>query len=98
MILAALNTTSEELSGADLNEILDELDVKPRLLHPTGKFRNIRRFAFVIHPLSQESIRMGVPMLRSTPNFVMGTVEKAAAHLPAYVYTKMENIIAYSTE
>lgn len=94
MILAALETTSAELSGDDLNEILDELDVKPRLLHPTGKFRNIKRFAFVIHPLSQESIRMGMPFLKSSPKFVMKTVEKAAAHLPAYVYTKMENIIS----
>ena len=45
------------MSDDDFNEILDELKVKPRLLHPTGKFRNIRRFAFVVHPLSQSLIK-----------------------------------------
>jgi len=94
MILAALNTTSEELSGDDLDEILDELDVKPRLLHPTGTFRNIRRFAFVVHPLSQESIKMGLPIPNATPKIVMDGMEKAAAHFPPIIYTKMENIIS----
>jgi predicted amino acid dehydrogenase len=94
MILAALGTTSEDLSGDDLDEILDELDVKPRLLHPTGKFRNIKRFAFVVHPLSRESLRMGLPILKSTPDFVMGAIEKAVAHKPPAVFTKMENIIS----
>lgn len=96
MILAAMDTTSTELPEADLNEILDELDMKPRLIHPTGNFRNIRRFAFVVHPLSRESLRMGIPLLRSTPDFVMGAVEKAIAHKPPTVFTKMENIISPS--
>jgi len=94
MILAALDTTSEELSGDDLDEILDELNVKPRLLHPTGTFRNIRRFAFVVHPLSQEAIRMGLPIPEITPKLIMRNVEKAAAHFPPIIYTKMENIIS----
>ena len=54
MILAALEKKTEDVSDDDFVEILDELDIKPRLLHPTGKFRNIRRFAFVIHPLEPE--------------------------------------------
>ena len=94
MILAAMDTTAEELTEADLDEVLDELEVKPRLLHPTGNFRNIRRFAFVVHPLSRESLRMGLPMLKSTPEFVMGAIEKAVAHKPPTVYTKMENIVS----
>ncbi len=94
MILAALGTISEELSSEDLDEILDELESKPRLLHPTGSFRNIRRFAFVIHPLSKESLRMGYPFLKSTPDFVMNAIEKAVAYKPPTVYTKMSNIIS----
>jgi predicted amino acid dehydrogenase len=94
MILAALEIPAEELSGEDVDEILDELQVKPRLLHPTGKFRNIKRFAFVVHPLSRESLRMGVPILKSTPDFIMGAIEKAVAHKPPTVFTKMENIVS----
>ena len=94
MILAALEKPQEEVSDDDFDEILDELDIKPRLLHPTGKFRNIRRFAFVIHPLSQNYIKNAYPFPKATPKFVMDRVETLAAHLPPMVYCKMSNIIS----
>ena len=94
MILAALGKPPEEVSDDDFAEILDELQIVPRLLHPTGHFRNIRRFAFVIHPLSQEFIRKGFPIPKVTPKFVMDQVETVAAHMPPMVYCKMENIVS----
>jgi len=94
MILAALGKPPEDVSDDDFGEIIDELDIRPRLLHPTGQFRNIRRFAFVIHPLSQEFIRKGFPIPKGTPKFVMDKVETLAAHLPPMVYCKMENIVS----
>jgi predicted amino acid dehydrogenase len=94
MILAALGKPQEDISDDDFAEILDELDIKPRLLHPMGKFRNIRRFAFVIHPLSQEFIRKGFPIPKGTPKFIMDQVETVAAHMPPMVYCKMENIVS----
>ncbi|MBB5204641.1 putative amino acid dehydrogenase [Inhella inkyongensis] len=94
MILAALGKAPEEVSDDDFSEILDELKITPRLLHPTGKFRNIRRFAFVIHPLSQEFIKKGLPIPKGTPKFVMDKVETLAAHMPPMVYCKMENIVS----
>jgi len=94
MILATLGKPHEEVSDDDFAEILDELDIKPRLLHPTGHFRNIRRFAFVIHPLSQEYIRKGFPIPKGTPKFLMDRVETIAAHMPPMVYCKMENIVS----
>lgn len=94
MILASLGKPHEAVSDDDFTEILDELDIKPRLLHPTGTFRNIRRFAFVIHPLSQEFIKKGFPIPKGTPKFVMDRVETLAAHMPPMVYCKMENIVS----
>ena len=94
MILAALEKDQDEVSDDDFDEILDELNITPRLLHPTGKFRNIRRFAFVIHPLSQNYIKNAFPIPKSTPKFVMDKVETLAAHMPPMVYCKMENIIS----
>ncbi len=94
MILAALGKSKEEVSDDDFNEILHELNIKPRLLYPTGKFRNIRRFAFVIHPLSQNYIRKAFPIPASTPKFIMDKVETFAAHMPPMVYCKMENIVS----
>lgn len=94
MILAALEKSPEEVSDDDFDEILDELKIVPRLLHPTGKFRNIRRFAFVVHPLSQDYIKKGFPIPAATPKFVMDQVERLAAHMPPFVYCKMDNIIS----
>ena len=94
MILAALEKPQEEVSDDDFEEILDELHITPRLLHPTGTFRNIRRFAFVIHPLSQNYIRNAFPIPKSTPKFVMDKVETLAAHMPPIVYCKMSNIVS----
>jgi predicted amino acid dehydrogenase len=94
MILAVLGRPADEVSDEDFEEIIDELDLQPRLLHPSGHFRNIRRFAFVIHPLSQEFIRKGFPIPKGTPKFVMDQVETLAAHMPPMVYCKMENIVS----
>ena len=94
MILAALEKSTSEVSDDDFEEILNELDIKPRLLHPTGHFRNIRRFAFVIHPLSQNYIKNAFPIPKATPKFVMDKVETLAAHMPPMVYCKMENIVS----
>ncbi len=94
MILAKLERNAEELADEEFEEIIDELDLKPRLLHPTGNFRNIRRFAFVVHPLSQEFIKKGFPVPKGTPKFVMDRVESMAAYIPPMVYCKMENIIS----
>ena len=94
MILAALDKRQEEVSDDDFDEILDELNITPRLLHPTGKFRNIRRFAFVIHPLSQSYIQKAFPIPKSTPKYVMDKIETLAAHMPPMVYCKMSNIVS----
>ena len=94
MILAALGKPPESVSDDDFIEIIDELAIKPRLLHPTGSFRNIRRFAFVIHPLSQEFIRKGVAIPKGTPKFIMDRVETVAAYMPPMVYCKMQNIVS----
>jgi predicted amino acid dehydrogenase len=94
MILAALGKPPESVSDDDFVEIIDELDIRPRLLHPTGRFRNIRRFAFVIHPLSQEFIKKGFPIPKATPKFIMDRVETMAAHMPPMVYCKMSNIVS----
>ncbi len=96
MILASLDKKADEVSDDDFEEILNELNIKPNMLHPTGSFRNIRRFAFVVHPLSQDYIRKGMPIPKSTPKFIMDRIETVAAHMPPMVYCKMDNIISPS--
>ncbi|GAA3929929.1 dehydrogenase [Litoribacillus peritrichatus] len=94
MILGSMEMSSaNDLSVADIDDIIKELDIKPRMLHPTGEFKNIRRFAFVIHPLSQEYIRNVTPIPKRfahTP--LMNAVEKAMAHVPPLVYSEVKGI------
>ena len=93
MILAASDVPADELSRIDIADIIKELDIKPRLLHPSGKFRKIRRFAFVIHPLSQEYIRNVTPIPKRfahTP--LMNAVEKVVALAPPMIYSEVKGI------
>ena len=93
MILGASKIQAEELSSEDLHEIIRELDIKPHLVHPTGKFRNIRRFAFVIHPLSAEYIRNVTPIPKKwAGKAVLTALEKTVALSPPFVYSEVKGI------
>jgi predicted amino acid dehydrogenase len=93
MILGASEMPADELSSVDLHDIIKELNIKPRLLHPTGTFRNIRRFAFVIHPLSAEYIRNVSPIpKRLAGPLVMKALEKTVAYAPPFVYSEVKGI------
>ncbi|ARU56704.1 shikimate/quinate 5-dehydrogenase [Oleiphilus messinensis] len=93
MIIGATNIPAEELSMADMQEIIKELDIKPSLIHPTGEFRNIRRFAFVIHPLSAEYIRNVSPIPKKLAGpTVMKALEKTVAYSPPFVYSEVKGI------
>ena len=53
MILAALDTSAQRLTEDDILDIITSLELQPRVLYPNG-FKRLSRFAFVIHPLSQQ--------------------------------------------
>jgi len=93
MILAASSVPADELSSEDIYEIIRELDIEPRLIHPTGEFKLIRRFAFVVHPLSQEYIRNVTPIPKKLAvRPLMDTLEKGFAYAPPMVYTEVSGI------
>jgi predicted amino acid dehydrogenase len=95
MILAILEKTPEEALYDDYLHVLGEIDLSPRLLYPTGKFRRINRFAFVIHPLSQEYFKQVKPVelfSRAAGKSGMNLVEKVIAHSPPFVYSHVTGI------
>lgn len=61
MISAALSRTPEQLGADDFLDVIDRLGVEPRILYPNG-YRRINRFAFVIHPLSQQYLTKTPPL------------------------------------
>ncbi len=95
MIIAALDKPATEISHDDYLEIFTDLELKPRLLYPTPGRKHINRFAFVIHPLSQQYLNHLKPLemlSRVSPQPVMDLVEKAVAYTPPFVYSKVEGI------
>jgi predicted amino acid dehydrogenase len=97
MIIAALDKPAAQISHDDYLEIFTDLALKPRLLYPIAGRKQINRFAFVIHPLSQQYLNHLKPLellSKVSPKPVMNLVEKAAAYSPPFVYTKVEGIVS----
>ena len=94
LILAALDKKEGELNQDDYLEILETLDVKPNLIYPSG-YKRVNRFAFVIHPLSQQYFKNAKPLdlvAKYSPSVVMDTVEKVMAYAPPFVYSHVSGI------
>lgn len=95
MIMAALGKPAGDITHDDYLEIFTDLKLKPRLLYPIPGRKQINRFAFVIHPLSQKYLNNLKPLemiSRVSPRPVMNLVEKAVAYTPPFVYTKVQGI------
>jgi predicted amino acid dehydrogenase len=95
MVMAALDKPADEISHDDYLEIFTDLELKPRLLYPIPGRKQINRFAFVIHPLSQQYLNHLKPlemMSKVSPKPVMNLVEKAVAYTPPFVYTRVSGI------
>lgn len=94
MISAVRARTPEQLKADDYLEVIETLGIKPRLLYPNG-YRRVNRFAFVIHPLSQQYLTKTPPLdwiARMAPAPIMNLVEKAVAYSPPFVYSKVSGI------
>jgi predicted amino acid dehydrogenase len=94
MIVAATGRASNDILDDDYLALIAELQMKPRTVYPNG-FKRINRFAFVIHPLSQEYFKNVKPielLSRVSPPIFMDTVEKLLAYAPPFVYSKVSGI------
>ncbi|MBU2952630.1 dehydrogenase [Marinobacter sp. F3R08] len=94
MISAALSRTPEQLGPDDYLDVIQNLGIEPRILYPDG-YRRVNRFAFVIHPLSQQYLTKTPPLdwvASVSPPVVMNLVEKAIAYSPPFIYSKVSGI------
>ncbi len=94
MILAATGKAADAILEDDYLEIVAGLKGKPRVLYPNG-FRRVNRFAFVIHPLSQEYFKVVKPiemLSQVSPPLLMDSLEKLMAYAPPFVYSRVEGI------
>ncbi len=94
MIMAATAKAPEQLLEDDYLDILTGEQLEPRLLYPNG-FKRVNRFAFVIHPLSQEYFKVVKPiemLSQISPPLLMDSLEKVMAYAPPFVYSHVEGI------
>jgi predicted amino acid dehydrogenase len=92
--LAATGKAPNELMEDDSLEAIGHLGLEPRLLYPNG-FKRVNRFAFVIHPLSQEYFKVVQPiemLSRISPPVLMDSLEKVMAYAPPFVYSRVTGI------
>ncbi len=94
MVLAATGKAADALQEDDYLGILTQLELQPRLRYPQG-FRRVNRFAFVIHPLSQEYFKKVKPielLSQVSPPVLMDSLEKLMAYAPPFVYSSVKGI------
>lgn len=93
-MMLAVTASPGRLTNDDLLDMIVSAGLEPRLLYPNGPKRK-SRFAFVIHPLSQEYFRTVEPLgtiADVAPHLVMDAVEKAMAYAPPFVYSHVTGI------
>ncbi len=94
LMSAVLGRMPEQLGPDDFLDVIQRLGMTPRILYPNG-YRRVNRFAFVIHPLSQQYLTKTPPLdwiARVSPAPVMNLVEKAVAYTPPFLYSKVSGI------
>jgi predicted amino acid dehydrogenase len=93
MMLATVSG-SGRLTNDDLLDMIVSAGLKPRVLYPNGPKRK-SRFAFVIHPLSQDFFKNVEPLgtiAKVAPPVVIDMVEKALAYAPPFTYSHVTGI------
>ena len=94
MILAATGKAANEILEDDYLEIITGMDAQPRIVYPNG-YKRVNRFAFVIHPLSQEYFKKVKPielLSQVSPPVLMDSLEKIMAYAPPFVYSRVTGI------
>jgi predicted amino acid dehydrogenase len=93
-MMLAIASDPGRLTDDDLLHMIVSAGLEPRVLYPNG-FKRKSRFAFVIHPLSQEYLQRVEPLAtiaKVAPSFVMDVVEKAMAYAPPFTYSHVTGI------
>jgi predicted amino acid dehydrogenase len=93
-IVAATGKNPDDILEDDYLEIITEANMEPRIVYPRGEKR-INRFAFVIHPLSQEYFKKIKPvemLSRVSPPVFMDALERVMAYAPPFVYSRVTGI------
>jgi predicted amino acid dehydrogenase len=94
IVIAATGKHPEDLMEDDYLDIISALKLEPRVVYPNG-YQRTNRFAFVIHPLSQEYFKKLKPiemLSQVSPPLFLNSLERILAYTPPFVYSKVTGI------
>jgi predicted amino acid dehydrogenase len=94
ILRVAFDVPKGEGSDEELLEIISNMQMEPRVIYPSGKPKRVNRFAYVVHPPSQEYLKKikSVEVMADIAPGMMGTVEKIMAYAPPFVYSTVSGI------
>ena len=94
LLMVAFDIGQGDGQDDELLEIISNMNMAPRIIYPSGKLQRVNRFAYVVHPPSQEFLKKLKPIevLSDLAPGLMDTVEKVMAYAPPFVYSKVSGI------
>lgn len=94
ILMVAMDIPQGEDRDGELLEIISTMKMEPRVIYPGGKLKRVNRFAYIVHPPTQAFLKKIKPIevLSDVAPGLMGTVEKAMAYVPPFVYSKVGGI------
>ncbi len=94
LMVAVFEVSKGKELKSDLLEIISEQRLDPRMIYPFEPDKRVNRFAYLIHPLSQNHLKKvkAVDILSSIAPKSMDAVEKLMAYSPPFVYSRVKGI------
>jgi predicted amino acid dehydrogenase len=94
LLTVALDIDESDSRDDELLEAISNMQMEPRIIYPSGKPVRVNRFAYIVHPPTQEFLKKLKPIevLSDVAPSLMGSVEKAMAYSPPFVYSKVSGI------
>jgi hypothetical protein len=94
LMIATMNVQKDRKMKEDLLEIISEQRLDPRIIYPFESDKRVNRFAYLIHPLSQEHLKKirAVEVISELVPRSMDTLEKVMAYSPPFLYSRVKGI------
>ncbi len=94
LLMLAVDIGQGEDQDDELLEIISNTEMAPRVIYPSGTPHRVNRFAYIVHPPTQEDLKKLKPIevLSDLAPGLMDTVEKVMAYSPAFVYSTVTGI------
>ena len=94
MAIAHLQKAPGDIRDGDYLELLRRMEARPRLIHPQGERRRPRKFAYLYCPPARRDLFRDPRLrwLRTMPDDVQHSVERAATRLPVMAWSPVRGI------